>query len=279
MGRPGAGPPPPGDGPGQPPPPTRGSGFAWARTLNERPAMRPNHRGRTDDPSTRTADGESGVRLCERPRERLMLYGAEALSDIELLAILLGGGWARHKALVLLESMGGLAGLERATPQELAAAPGIGPARATAICAAFELARRRAQVDVPWVPTLRRPSDVGEYVRALLGDAPQEVFLVLGLDARQRVRLVRKVAIGSLAQVDVHPREVFRPLVRAGMHSVILVHNHPSGEAEPSDADVDLTHRLAEVGRLVGIPVLDHLVVTRSDVVSLAALGLLPGGP
>lgn len=100
--------------------------------------------------------------------------------------------------------------------------------------------------------------------------------MVLGLDARQRVRLVREVAQGSLAHVDVHPREVFRPLVRAGMHSAILVHNHPSQDADPSEADIDLTHRLVEVGRLVGIPVLDHLVVTRTRSVSVAALGLMP---
>jgi DNA repair protein RadC len=87
---------------------------------------------------------------------------------------------------------------------------------------------------------------------------------------------VRQIAVGSLAQVDVHPREVFRPLVRSGMHSVILVHNHPSGDVEPSDADLELTRRLSDVGRLVGIPVLDHLVVTRTDSISMATLGLLP---
>jgi DNA repair protein RadC len=96
-----------------------------------------------------------------------------------------------------------------------------------------------------------------------------------GLDARQRVRIVELVAIGSLSSVEVHPREVFRPLVRAGMHSVIAVHNHPSGDATPSEADLELTRRLADVGVLVGIPLLDHLVVTRQEVVSMAGLGLL----
>jgi DNA repair protein RadC len=211
----------------------------------------------------------------ERPRERMLLFGREALGDVELLALVLGGGRAMQRAIVLHEALGGLAGLDRACPHELRGVPGIGDAGATAVCAALELARRLALVDLPYATSVRGPDDVARYVRSVFGDAPQEVFAVLGLDARQRVRLVRRVAMGSIAQVDVHPREVFRPLVRAGMHAAILVHNHPSGEAEPSESDVELTRRLVEVGRVVGIAVLDHLIVTRTRAVSLAALGVL----
>jgi DNA repair protein RadC len=212
-----------------------------------------------------------------RPRERLLLYGREALSDVELVALVLGGGHALERGFTLLAALGGLVGIDRACPQELCRAPGVGVAGAAALAAACELSRRVAAADLPWAEPLRGPSDVAGYVRTRLGAAVQETFVVLGLDARQRVRLVRTVALGSLAQVDVHPREVFRPLVRAGMHSAIVVHNHPSGDAEPSAADIDLTRRLSEVGRLVGIPILDHLVVTAGAHASLAERGLVHG--
>ena len=102
------------------------------------------------------------------------------------------------------------------------------------------------------------------------------LLLRTGLDARQRVRLVREVALGTTAGVEVQPREVFRPLVRAASHSVLLVHNHPGGELRPSAADLKLTQRLVELGELLGIPVLDHLIVTDEGMCSLAGLGLLP---
>lgn len=213
----------------------------------------------------------------ERPRERMMLHGSDALTDVELVALLLGGGRSLERAALTLERTGGIAGLVTANAHELGAVPGLGSASATALCAAVELGRRVERLQLPYATALREPGDVARYVRATVGREPQEVFMVLGLDARQRVRLVRRVGVGSLAQVDVHPREVYRPLIRAGMHSAILVHNHPSGDPEPSEADVQLTFRMADVGRLVGIPVLDHLVVTADDSVSMAALGILPG--
>lgn len=204
------------------------------------------------------------------------MFGAQRLSEAELLAVILGGGHAAARAQRLLGDFGGLLGLRGADAQELCRTHGVGHASAAALAAAFELGRRAAGLELPYATPLRRPEDVTAYLRATLGPETQEVFMVLGLDARQRVRFVRRVARGSLAQVDVHPREVFRPLVRAGMHAAVLVHNHPSGDAEPSQADVELTQRLVEVGRLVGIPVLDHLVVTCTDSVSLATVGLMP---
>ncbi len=124
--------------------------------------------------------------------------------------------------------------------------------------------------------TLRQPSDVAAVLRGLLGRKEQEYFVVILLNARQRIIDIIGVGMGTLSQVDVHPREVFRDAVRLGAHSIIIAHNHPSGEADPSTADIQLTERLAEVGRMQGIPVLDHLVVTRDDFVSLASLGLVP---
>jgi len=228
-------------------------------------------------PATLARDAPVGV-PGDRPRERMLTYGADALGDVELLALVLGGGSSMRRALAALDGCGGLGGLARAGAHELVAVEGIGIAGATAIAAALELGRRMGRLELPYATALRGPDDVARYARASFGDAPQETFVVLGLDARQRVRLVRTVAIGSVAQVDVHPREVFRELVRAGMHSAIAVHNHPSGEPEPSQADIELTRRLADVGRILGIPLLDHLVVTRTRSVSLAALGLVPGG-
>lgn len=207
----------------------------------------------------------------------MLVYGKERVSDVELLALVLGGGRGLARGMALLERFGGLGGLARASPQELCETPGIGHAGATALCAAIELSLRLAAAELPYGTAVRSPEDVAVYLRRVLGDEEQEIFVVLGLDARQRVRMVRRIAVGLLAQVDVHPREVFRPVIRAAMHSIILAHNHPSGDAAPSDADIELTHRLADVGRLVGIPVLDHLVVTRASSVSLAGLGLLPG--
>jgi DNA repair protein RadC len=124
--------------------------------------------------------------------------------------------------------------------------------------------------------SLRAPPDVADFIREMIGRKGQEYFVVLLLNARQRVIEAQVVAIGSLAQVDVHPREVFRPAVRLGAHSIILGHNHPSGDAAPGDADIDLTRRMVEVGKLQGVPVLDHVVVAPHDHVSLAELGLLP---
>lgn len=211
----------------------------------------------------------------ERPRERMLLFGREQLADVELLALILGGGHAIQRSMALFQDAGGLLGLHGAGPQQLCRTPGVGHAGATAICAAFELGRRVARLRLPYAQPIHGPEDVAEFLRASLGSSAQETFLVLGLDVRQRLQLVRTVAVGSVSTVHVHPREVFRPLVQAGMHSVILVHNHPSGEARPSDADVLLTHRMAEVGALLGIPVVDHFVVTRFEIVSLADLGVL----
>jgi len=206
-------------------------------------------------------------------RARLSIFGPRDLSDLQLLSIVLGKNIA--KTAKLLEHAGGLFSMSQKTQKELEAIPGLGPCGAQKICAMVEMSRRLLTLETSFTQPLRQPSDASSFARAHLLGQTQECFLVLGLDSRQRVKLVRTVGMGSLAQVDVHPREVFRPLIREGIHAVILVHNHPSGDPQPSEADVELTHRLAKVGKLVGIPVLDHLVVTDHDFCSLAALGLL----
>ena len=210
-----------------------------------------------------------------RPRERLSMYGAQFLADDELVALVLGGGRALTRARDLLTANGGLRELSLAMPEEISACVGVGRAGASALVAAFELGRRCEGRKLGWAESVCHPKQVADFVRAQLGARQQEHFLVLGLDARQRVRQMRTAGIGSLAQVDVHPREVFRPLVRAGMHSAVLVHNHPSGDCEPSESDLRLTARMVEVGRLVGIPVLDHVIVCDHDWTSLAARGCM----
>ncbi len=211
----------------------------------------------------------------ERPRERMLLYGPSVLADAELIALLLGGGRACQRAQLLLEQVGGLAGLSQACPHELLEVPGIGDAGATALAAAVELKRRIDRLDLPWGARLRTPREAETFLRSLLQGAAQEHFVVIGLDVRQRVRLVRTVGVGSLARVEVHPREVFRPLLRAGMHSCIIVHNHPSGDARPSASDIDLTHRMVKIGMFLGVPVLDHVVISDRGFVSLAEAGLM----
>lgn len=203
------------------------------------------------------------------------LFGPAKMSDADLVALLLRGRGPAITATRLLEGVGGLAGLGAASIDELRRTRGVGPAAAASVVAAVELSRRLARCGRDWAMPLRRPTDVAEYMRAQLRGASQEHFVVLGLDARQRVILQRTVAVGSLARVDVHPRELFRPLVRQGAHAAVMVHNHPSGDPQPSDADVELTRRMVEVGKLVGIAILDHLVVSDTGSVSLASLGLV----
>jgi DNA repair protein RadC len=214
--------------------------------------------------------------LAERPRERLLLFGPAALADVELLALLIGGGRSLERAQTVLASLGGLAGLANCCPHELLEVPGIGDASASALAAAVELKRRIDRIELPWGRQLTSPRDAEVFLRSILHGAAQENFVVVGLDSRQRVRMVRTVGVGTLSRVEVHPREVFRPLLRAGMHSCLLAHNHPSGDASPSEADIMLTERMLRVGSLVGVPVIDHVIITDNACVSLAELGLMP---
>ena len=200
----------------------------------------------------------------ERPRERLWRTGTDALGDDELLGMLLGTG-AKHRpvreiAAELLSSAGGVGGLSRASPRELAQISGVGTARAARVTAAFELGRRAVDA-IHHRETVGRAEDVYRCVAPRVAGLAQEVFIVLGVDIRNGLLDIVEVARGSVAGVEVHPREVFRPLVRMAAAGGVLVHNHPSGDATPSSEDVELTRRLREVGRLIGIPIIDHVVI------------------
>lgn len=202
--------------------------------------------------------------LPERPRERVWRRGTTAVGDDELLAMILGAGVRDRPAIdvaaELVRVAGGVAGLSRASPRELAQVSGVGAARATRVAAAFELGRRAVEV-THHRETIGRPDDVYRVVAPRLAGLPQEVFIAIGVDIRNGLLDVVEVARGTVSGVEVHPREVFRPLIRMAAAGGVLVHNHPSGDPTPSHEDIELTRRLREVGALIGIPIIDHVVI------------------
>lgn len=169
-------------------------------------------------------------------------------------------------------------GLDSATRADLRSL-GLSPRQAERLQGAFELARRVTEANLRKHGKAGRPAEVVAFLRAHLPHAEQEEFVVLFLDTRQRVIDARTIAVGSLSSIGVHPREVFRDAIRLRAHSVLLAHNHPSQDPTPSQMDFDLTQRMVEVGQLVGIPVLDHVVVGQGGHRSLAAMGQVPPTP
>ncbi len=213
--------------------------------------------------------------MTARPRERLWTAGVCGLAADELIAVVLGVGGggqsAQQVGRALLSHCGGLAGLSRASAQELTAVPGVGAAQAARLVAAFDLGRR-ALGEAASGASLGSAADVFTRLRPRLGGLTQEVFVVLALDVRNVVIGELEIARGCLTGVEVHPREVFRPLIRCGAAAAIAAHNHPSGDPMPSPEDIELTRRLRAAGDLVGIPLLDHVVVGASDYSSIGEL-------
>lgn len=199
----------------------------------------------------------------------------DASTDHELVAAVLRGANAMARARVVLGVTGGLPGLARLTASELAALDGVGASSARALAASAEMCRRLVRIEVEDRPQIQSPSEVARLVRGRLVGAVKEHFMAIGLNARHRVVMFEVVAVGSLAHVDVHPRELFRLAVATGVHSMVLAHNHPSGSPQPSESDLVLTRRMVEAGALLGIPVLDHVIVASGGDTSLAALGLM----
>ena len=216
----------------------------------------------------------------DAPRERLARLGAASLADAELLALVLRTGRrdadAATLARELLTSARGLAGCAEASFVELAARPGLGPAKAASLVAAFELARRLATRPLELGRPLGSPDAVERHFAARLAPRDRESFHVLLLDGRHRVIAEEEVSVGTLTASLVHPREVFRGAIRASAGALVLVHNHPSGDPSPSGEDRSVTRRLAEAGQLLGIEVLDHVVVARGGHFSFREAGDLP---
>ena len=215
----------------------------------------------------------------DRPREKLLKKGAAALSDSEILGILIGKGM-REKTAVdlgkeLLKKYTNLHNLSARQIEEFTSLKGIGPAKAVTIAAAFELARRvHSRQNSPQI-TFKSSKDVADYYIPLMRDLKKEIFKVALMNGTNRLIKDITVSEGILNASLVHPREVFREAVLEPTSGIILVHNHPSGDTKPSEEDIKITRQLVEAGRIFGIKVLDHIIIARDSYKSLADEGIL----
>lgn len=214
-----------------------------------------------------------------RPREKLLSRGAAALSDAELLALLLRSGIQGKNVLQLAQELvdrfGGVAGLLHMPAEALKTVKGLGPAKRAELVAVLELARRALAQQLTQKPLFNTPQAVRDYLQLQLGGLHHEVFAVLFLDSQHRLIALEEMFRGTLTQTSVYPREVVKQALTLNASSVVLAHNHPSGTAQPSRADEALTHTLKAALALVDVRVLDHFVVTASQAVSMAELGLV----
>jgi DNA repair protein RadC len=222
---------------------------------------------------------ESGYRVAdlpeaERPVHRLREVGPRAVSNAELLACILQSGEALDQANALLVEMGGLAGLAHADAVMFESIRGIGPAQAARLYAAVELGRRLTLESPLDVPQITAPWVVADFLLSLISMEEQENFVVLYLNTRNQVMTHEVLYRGTLNTSAVRAAEVFRGAIRRNSATIIVAHNHPSGNPEPSPADIEMTRRLVEAGRLVEVEVLDHLVIGHGRYVSLRDRGL-----
>lgn len=236
----------------------------------------------TDSPTNGRANGYRTIRELagdERPREKLLEHGPGPLSDAELVAIILGSGMVGENvvdmARGLIEGIGGLAGLARADTKSLQRTRGMGPAKAAQVAAAVELGRRVQQVDPESRPLLLSPEAVNRLLGPRLIGKPREEFYVLALDTRGRLLGgVAPCSGGGANAVPVRAAEAFREAVILDAVSVVLAHNHPSGDARPSPQDIAVTRDLIAAGALLDIEVLDHVVIGQNSFVSMQREGL-----
>ena len=217
--------------------------------------------------------------VSERPREKLFEKGVSSLSNTELVAILLGSGTKEQSAIELAARLlafdqSGILFIGGASPEELCSIEGIGPARASALIAAAELGRR-----IMTAPRSRRvsassPDEVALLFMEEMRYLKKEHFKVLLLNVKNEIIASDEVSVGSISSSEAHPREVFSNAIKRGAANIILVHNHPSGSPVPSEADRQLTERLSEAGRILGIQVLDHIIIGDGIYVSMKSEGL-----
>jgi len=215
----------------------------------------------------------------QRPRERLLAHGPAALSDAELVALFLRTGIPGKNAIELARELigvcGGLNGLLSADRSALGRVKGLGSAKLAQLAAVLELARRCLGEQLHSGAPLNSPGAVRDYLRLALGSREHEVFLALFVDAQHRVLCAEELFRGTLTQTSVYPREVVKAALRANAAAVILAHNHPSGVAQPSQADELLTRCLRDALALVDVKVLDHFIVAGQQTLSFAERGLL----
>lgn len=216
----------------------------------------------------------------ERPREKLLYYGKEALSNAELLAILLRTGTREKSVLELSQEVlsmneEGLMNLCECTPEELSAIPGIGKAKACQILAAAELGRRIATYPRPQKASVGNPEDIVRLCMERMRYFKEEHFFALLLDTKGKVIEEVEVSVGDLNSAPVHPREVFRQAVRRSAAAVALVHNHPSGDPSPSREDTEITARLQDTAEILGIQLVDHIIIGDGIYTSMRSEGLM----
>lgn len=216
--------------------------------------------------------------LDERPRERLFKRGAEALSNSELLAIILGSGM-KGKSVVqlaqeLLVKFGGLEGLAEATVEELCEVKGLGIAKAIQLRALVALAGRLAQKGQGAKVKIDHPQSAYNILREELDNQKKELFAVVMMDTKGFLINQQIVSMGTLSNSLIHPREVFYPAIRHKAATILLAHNHPSGDPTPSNEDIAVTEKLVDVGKIMGIPVRDHLIIGRECYLSLRQQGV-----
>lgn len=215
----------------------------------------------------------------ERPRERLMQYGASSLSHAELLAILLRTGTRResavHMAQRMLRQIGGLRNLVDISIEEMTEIKGMGLAKAIQLKAGIELGRRLAQSRLNETITIRKPQDAADLLSEQMRYLQKEHFVCLFLNTKNHLISQETLSMGSLNASIVHPREIFRAAIKCSSASVICAHNHPSGDPTPSAEDIGLTRRLVEAGEIIGIDVLDHLIIGDGSFISLKEQGLM----
>ncbi len=217
----------------------------------------------------------------DRPREKLLRNGAETLTEAELLAIILRTGNASTKetaldhARALLTRFNGSKGIDEASLEELRAIKGIGPAKLAQLKACLEMARRLGQKKWQAGELLRSPENVFLHFQNRFRKERREIFYVVLLTNKNRKIREVKISEGSLTASLVHPREVFHPAIRESAAAVLFVHNHPSGDPAPSQADIEITRRLKDVGETMGIRVLDHVVIGQDQYFSFNDRGIL----
>lgn len=215
----------------------------------------------------------------ERPRERLVKYGVEYLTDAELLGIILVKGYQGKTSVdiakELLSENGSLRKLDSLSYSEMCSVKGIGLAKFTQIKAALELGKRILGEDNSPKKKINNATDLANYYQSRMRDLKKEIFKVVLLDVKNRIIRDIDISVGSLTESIVHPREVLKDIIKESAASVIFLHNHPSGESNPSKNDIDITERLVEACNLIGVKVLDHIILGDDNYTSFAQEGLL----
>jgi DNA repair protein RadC len=216
----------------------------------------------------------------DRPREKLINHGKNALSDAELIAILIRSGTTKHSAvdlakMILAQAENNLIELSKLSINDLMKFPGIGEAKALSIIAALELGRRRRGAEVVQKQRITASKDVFEYMQTELAEIHHEEFWVLMMNRANQIIKKISVSEGGLSGTVADPRKIFKTAIECNCTSIILCHNHPSGQVQPSEADIKLTKKIKEAGSFLDIPVLDHVIVGEEKYFSFADEGLL----